>query len=493
MYIGEKNNDVHSIVESFEIYGDDIVNHVEGIYTLLIYDGCNLHIYQDVMNGAEIVYYSKIDERLYISNTLVGLYNISKKDFAVNEEAKVLFARYGFVPGNQTLIKDVYKIKPQHKLEVSNGEVLEKKIAYRFEKKSEQEAQKDWNPRLQRAISLNVKEKSGVSMPISGGYDSNYILHYLNSHSEEEMNLYSIGGHVGTDESECVRKIAKFYGKHHLRLSFTSNTMINDLPDIVWRLGGAMFERGIFLQYRLAKELSRNHEQYLICGECADQVMDLNFERDLNDSSVETCTGIRNTYDYASYVILKKSGIMLNSFDIKGLYPYTNQRFMDTAVSLCHLNKTTKAFHKSNCEKIFDKSLSKIIHKEGGSTSVVSMFESEEAAVKLCEWIEGTEFAKKLLSQTKILPGSGGSSKKQLLKKLFTEFFETMKKVKARFMAHSLNTLLPSFKKRERRISNMLVILYLMLFEELYCSQRSAGYFEKGIEAFDLKGFLQNM
>lgn len=489
--IDGKNNNPSLIIDCFEKFGDEIVNRIEGIYDLFIFDEKNhiLHVYQDLFTGSQTLYYTKVDDFYYFSNTLGSLSD--KLPFVINEKARVLFARYGYVPGKQTLVKSIYKIKPFHKLEIATEDAIEKKIAYRFDEMDEQTAANQWNEKLQRAIALSVEGYDNVSMPISGGYDSNYILHYLNKSRKEELNLYSIGGHVGKDESVCTRKIAKRYGRHHLMVAFTSNDMIHDLPDIVWRLEGATFERGIFLQYRLAKELCRNHEKYLVCGECADQVMHIDFPKDMETSRVEGCVGIENTYDFASYVIIKKSGIMLNSFGIKGIYPYTNREFMNTAVALREKNKTNKEFHKRNCERIFDKEVAGIIHKEGGATSFLSVFENEEAANRLCEYIEDTGLYKEITGQTKILPSFKQSTRKEMVQKLVFELPETIKKVKAKIEGHSLETMLPGYNKKERRIRNAVVILYLMIFEELYCSPRSKDYLKNGIKGFDMEEFLR--
>lgn len=485
-FIDQKRNDLPTILAYCIQYHDEIVNHLEGLYYLFLLDKKNksLSVYQDLFFGAETLYYTKLESIYYFSNTLQTLAQSSGISFTMNNDSRNLFAKFGFVPGANTLVNEVWKIAPRNKLFITAENVAQIPLQYNFTLKNTESAKAEWNDTLAHAIDTFVPDDSNFSMPLSGGYDSNYILHYLHHMKNSEFNLYTIGGHTGMDESSTVRKIAKFYRRHHLITAFTADNMINELPDIVWRLNGSVFERGIFLQYRLGKELYHHHEKYLICGECADQVMDIRFMADMLQSSVDNCVGKENVYDYAAYIILKKSGIMLNSFDIKGIYPYLNQRFLETAISLGCLNQKRKKFHKVNCEKVLSKTVSKIIHKEGGATSFHSLFSSKASALQFCQKVEASSLYRDIVGQTKILPKNIKQTKFNLLKSILLDLPEYWKVFWGRIESHSIETVFPSYRKTEQRIRNCLIVLYLELFNELFCSPRSKQYIEEGLKNF---------
>ena len=55
--------------------------------------------------------------------------------------------------------------------------------------------------------------------------------------------------------------------------ALTDKDTLSTLPDLVWRLEGAVYEVGNFLQYELNRTLAENGVKRIFCGECADQVL----------------------------------------------------------------------------------------------------------------------------------------------------------------------------------------------------------------------------
>lgn len=304
-----------------------------------------------------------------------------------------------------------------------------------------------------------------IAMPLSGGYDSNYILYCLNKNTDKSVNLYSIGGQTGADETGYVREIAKHYNRHTLKIGFIAPNLTAKLQEIVERTEGQVFERGIFLQYMLASLVSKGGDKSLLCGEGADQIMDSKFADDVSRCLNGEYRGISNAYEFCAYVILRKSALMLKSFGIEGKYPYLDKNVIANSMALKDFNKSDKAFHKDNCRKLFDREVSKVIHKEGGATSFHSLFASESEADEFVASVEAGDYYKDIVGKTKLLPGGNDSGR---MKKAVSQLGESAKKIVKMAGAGSLNTLLPAYRKKERQIRNALLVEYLRLTEEIF-------------------------
>ena len=104
--------------------------------------------------------------------------------------------------------------------------------------------------------------------------------------------------------------------------------------------------------YGLANALKSNGARHSICGEYADQILSSEYIKSYNRYSIgkiSSCEKLSlhiDPYVLGNLVILKKSGLMLNSFGIKGRYPFARQNIIPLSFSLRHLNGITKDFYK---------------------------------------------------------------------------------------------------------------------------------------------------
>jgi hypothetical protein len=179
-------------------------------------------------------------------------------------------------------------------------------------------------------------------------------------------------------------------------------------PDIVWRTEGYVCESGLFLQYELAGLLYRRGLTNIVCGECADQVLDQyrkkfslgcfiqDFRfycryiimqkvwpetfRDSNFFKYLRKPTLKINYDIELDYILKKNGIILNSYGVQGVYPFLNREIAEISNVLGRLN-SDKLFFELELNKIIDKNKMKLISKAGGSTDIEYLFKGYETII----------------------------------------------------------------------------------------------------------------
>lgn len=488
IWIGETQNKPDLILQEYLAHSQEIVNRLEGLYYLFVYEKRTnqLLVFQDYYTSSEIMYHTQCEGRVFFSNILQTLGQKTNASFQLNDNVLKEFARYGFVPGEETLIKHVYKMKPFHMLLFSEEGFKEKQLDYYFETKTKKEAKERWNEYLTRAISKNCP-RNDISMPMSAGFDTNYLLYYFNEIRKTTVNLYTVGGKTGVDESMSVHEIAKHYGRNPLTVCYTAPNCLSSFPEIVWRLGGAVYRRGLFLQYELASMLSKDGHKSLVCGEGADQIMKRPF---LEHAANRNFKGKENTYDFLAYIILKKSAIMLNSFDIKGYYPYLNQGFVGISLSLTEENKEDKLFHRGNCKKVMDRAVWRKIHKTGGSTYLHSLFATKEEMDYYLNKIENCPMYHQVFDCFEDKKAQATGTKYLKYVKNFPLYFE---KVIARVCSHSMSSFSKKFMQEEKRLQRMMVIIYILLVEELFCSDNTTHYLERGVDELVLKNFIDTL
>ena len=131
----------------------------------------------------------------------------------------------------------------------------------------------------------------------------------------------------------------------------------------------------------------------LICGECADQVMNLYYHTAdrIDPGSIGKPVYYEFSeypYIFSSYLILKKSGILANSFGIDTEYPYLDEDFISVCAPLGFISRKDKRVHVANCCKCLPPEIVRNMSKKGGSTDCRSLFESDDEIKRFFKRIE---------------------------------------------------------------------------------------------------------
>lgn len=339
------------------------------------YEG-SLVITSDYFGTGIPLYFVVENDLLYICDSLKVLKSMTKGKFVLNRSALPIFIRYGFIPGEETLVSGVKKLPPMKKLVAIRGkgvEVLDdvKMDIDEMGKDLATSLETYYEDTMEKAVKdtmSQLQDGKRCCMALSGGFDSNALLYFAkNKLHVREVHAFSVGGVTGVDETQTAKEITSFYEGVSFSKAMVSPQTLRHLDDIVDRLEGSVYERGIFLQYELAKLVRDQGWKEMVLGECADQVF--------NEKAYSlTCDSLALTYpkDYkfpacpyqmASYVVLPKNMLMLRPFGIRGLYPYLHKEVIGMA-SKTGMNKD---FHKVQCMRALPVEVGSRLEKKGGA------------------------------------------------------------------------------------------------------------------------------
>ncbi len=463
-------NDTGAIAGLYKAHGTGITSHISGTYIMIIADkpAKKLVAFHDRTTSPLTLYYTQNSGKLYLSTSLKALIAGSGIKARFNESEIKAFLTNGFLYGAETLVCDVFKLKAFHCLEASEGGVSQCEIAYPLAKMAKGEALEQFKPAMDNAILKSAEGIDDISLPLSAGYDSNYICHVITENSGKNTTAFSIGGKHGKNEVPVVKSNIAHYKNLTLETAITDTNTLKNLPDIVWRLEGNVYENGLFLQYELARLVNAKGKHSLICGECADQVMNLHY---LNPDRIHVESSPENPvyyefseypYIFGSYLILKKNGILANSFDIETRYPYLDADVVSVSHALRGLNMKDKRVHVANCNEHLPSQVVNNMTKIGGSTDCHSLFDSAEEIKRFFKQMENSAFYNeyksiiKACSQTEKEKQTGLIALKTKIRKLI-------------FKALHLKTG-DNYFFEEMRLREYLCVAYLALFKELIIS-----------------------
>lgn len=472
--VGDQGVDGDLLWSMYQKYGNCIVEYLQGQYILIIFDKkCKeLHAYHDRTTSSVVLYYTTKSSRLFLSTSLKKLLIESNAVRVLEESVLEEFLLNGFIYGNKTLIKKVYKLEAFQALTVEKGKVESVSVRYPVDELSRGEALDQWEPILSKAIQSCFADKNEINMPLSSGFDSNYIAYIASTESNFPINAFSIGGKFGKNELPVVKENVSYYRGMQLYSSLTDSDTLSKFPDIVWRLEGAVYEVGVFLQYELASLVASSGKKNLICGECADQVMNLHY---LEEERIHPKNNGKDAlyyefseypYIFGSYLILKKSGILANSFGIETEYPFLDDHFIPIAHALRNINGKDKRIHTAVCKECLSKSVVANMTKIGGATEFHSLFNDRSEINKFYSSVEQSDFYAKYEAIIKKV--SYVEKEKQV--------GYTKLKTTVRNMLMDLMHLNESDRKKdayffeEIKLKEYMNCMYVILFEKLFIS-----------------------
>lgn len=397
-------DDVVIIEELYRRQGADFIGDLDGIFTLVIWDNTakRCFIFQDPYGSSLPLYYAQTATGVVLSTRLARVIEAQQSSPVLNMTAVGQLLRQNkIVPNESTLVKGVNKLIRGQYLQV---DCQHRTVSVRPTKKStlilvdKVQAQ----AHLLGTIGENTTSlrdsliDTRTHCTLSSGYDSNLILHVLTKHQSDRVTAITIGGRT-KNEIPQARECAASYGNVRHLTRIIEPYALKWLEELVRIFEGYVFEAGIFLQYELVRTLMECNATSVFLGDCADQhlrsyqpvsfryrqriksrllntyagraYLKSGLRRMLNPRGIPAGSAFEWPRNVSCDFILKKSGILLNSFGIQGIYPFLNRHTESMAVSLGR-SMRKKSLYRRLVANELGPQRARHIRKIGGSTDL---------------------------------------------------------------------------------------------------------------------------
>lgn len=216
------NSDTEIITEAFAVWGIEFVHKLNGMFTIAVYDReeKTLFLFRDRM-GIKPVYYHYDGSNFVFASELKALTKIGiDKTLNLNALKDYLFLEY--VPGEQTIFKNIRKLSAGYFLKISEQD-FEKKQYYNIaDKYLENTANTEdyYKEQFIEHLRKSVKYQSISDVPIgaflSGGTDSSLICSVFQEQNLQPVNTFTIGfDEKEFDETAYAEKVAEILKTNH--------------------------------------------------------------------------------------------------------------------------------------------------------------------------------------------------------------------------------------------------------------------------------------
>jgi asparagine synthase (glutamine-hydrolysing) len=239
-HVFRTKSDTEVIVHGYKQWGDEVLNRLNGMFGLAIWDVRTRRLVVARDNfGIKLIYYRIDGDRLYFGSEIRAVRAAMPDGAEIDTTSLNLFLRYRYTPSPNTIFRGVRKLAPGTKLVAENGDCKVSRW-YRFEPtrfaklKSTGEATEQLIALYKRAVKRQLISDVPVGLLLSGGLDSGLLLALMNLNGSA-WPTYTVGygSSYADDELMHAAETARILTSKHTPVMITRSMFEETLPKIV--------------------------------------------------------------------------------------------------------------------------------------------------------------------------------------------------------------------------------------------------------------------
>lgn len=275
-HVFKSKTDTEVIVHLYEEFGEGCIEKLRGMFAFAIWDENRkqLLLARDRV-GIKPLYYWLSDKSLVFGSEIKALLADPDVKPEVVPEMIDRFLTFLYVPGEETLLRNVQKLAPGSFLLARAGKVeIRQYWDLQFSPKSRKlaEAKEELLELFEEAVRLHMISDVPVGFLLSGGVDSTAMLGFAVGKSERPLSSYTLGfsspGII--DERPFATLAAKRFGTEHHETTIGSQEFADFLPQFAWHMEEPVCEPQAVALYYVSR-LAKTFVKVLISGEGGDE------------------------------------------------------------------------------------------------------------------------------------------------------------------------------------------------------------------------------
>lgn len=278
-HIFRTRTDTEVLVHLYEEHGPALVEKLQGMFAFAIWDNRRqtLLLARDRL-GIKPLYYSLTERSLSFGSEVKAI--LADPAFTCELDPSMIdrFLSFYYMPGTDTLFKDVLKLAPGCYLTAQDGHItvrqywdLDFSPGEEFEEK---EAERQLLAILAETTGSHMMGDVPIGFLLSGGVDSTSLLSFAREHTSDKIRSYTVGFAAPNvvDERPYARVAAERFGTEHHETAISPEQFANFLPKYVWHMEEPVCEPPAIALYYVSR-LARESVKVLISGEGGDEVL----------------------------------------------------------------------------------------------------------------------------------------------------------------------------------------------------------------------------
>jgi asparagine synthase (glutamine-hydrolysing) len=270
--------DTEVIVHLYEECGPACLDRLRGMFAFAIWNQNTktLFLARDRV-GIKPLYYCLTSKSIVFGSEAKAILADPEVDRQIATENIDRCLTFLYMPGEDTLFKNIRKLAAGHYLLVKNGRPeIRRYWDLEFTKADTKPDLKDAESQLLALLAEAVEQHMIADVPVgvllSGGVDSTAVLGFAAESTTKKIRTYTVGfsGADCADERPYARLAAEAFGTEHHEMTITPAEFASFMPQYVWHMEEPVCEPPAVALYYVSK-LAANHVKVLLSGEGGDE------------------------------------------------------------------------------------------------------------------------------------------------------------------------------------------------------------------------------
>lgn len=283
----KSTSDTETLLYGYCVYGEQIVQKLNGIFSFAIYDRQKEEIFiaRDHY-GVKPLYYYIAEDVLLFSSEIKGLIHHPTLDKSIDYKSLMNYLNYLWSPKEGTPFKYVKKLEAGHFLKYSISKDSFSLVKYYDipfngtykQVTSERELIFELEQKLNKAVERQLLSDVPVGFFVSGGLDSSLVAAIAKQQlGNEPVTCFTINTGESVEEEGFendiyyARKLSKQLGLNLIELD-ANLSIINDFDKMIWHLDEPQADPAPLNVYNISKEARALGFKVLLGGTAGDDV-----------------------------------------------------------------------------------------------------------------------------------------------------------------------------------------------------------------------------
>ncbi|MCG7239768.1 MULTISPECIES: asparagine synthase (glutamine-hydrolyzing) [Corynebacterium] len=281
-YTFHTEGDGEPIVVGYHHWGKDVVNHLRGMFGIVIWDTHTKTMFaaRDQF-GIKPLYYATTDAGTVFASEMKCILEMADEiglELNLDRRAIEHYVDLQYVPEPESLHANIRRVESGCTVTLRPGEevVLERYFKPRFpvQQVKQGEEQQLFNriaEALEDSVAKHMRADVTVGSFLSGGIDSTAIATLAKRHNPDLLSFTTGFEREGYSEVDVAAESAEAIGVEHIVKIVSPEEYAESIPKIMWYLDNPVADPSLVPLYFVAQE-ARKHVKVVLSGEGADEL-----------------------------------------------------------------------------------------------------------------------------------------------------------------------------------------------------------------------------
>lgn len=215
------NTDTEVIVHLYEEYGDNLVDHLQGMFAFALWDVSRKRglLARDRL-GIKPLFYAQHNDILLFGSEIKAILTTNLIERDLDYQGLDAFFTFTYIPAPLTIYQHIRKLEPGYLLTYEAGKIEKHRYwDVDFSINDVKENEYNWIERfdheIEKAVCSHLVSDVPLGAFLSGGIDSSLVVSWMSQHLNEPVQTFTMGlggdGNPLLDERPLARCVAQQY------------------------------------------------------------------------------------------------------------------------------------------------------------------------------------------------------------------------------------------------------------------------------------------